>query len=152
VKTIGAEAEKQNPALEPFKILIGGWSTVGTHPYVPGKTFHGRTSFEWINGGAFILMRSEIDEPEIPSGLAILGSDNTMNEYFMAYFDERGVSRELDISLEKNVLMWWRNSPEFSQRMTFTISDDGKTIVSKGTMSKNGGAWESDLQLTYTRI
>jgi hypothetical protein len=152
MKAIGAEAEKQNPALEPFKILIGEWSTVGTHPYVPGKTFHGRTSFEWIHGGAFILMRSEIDEPEVPSGLAVFGSDNTMKEYFMVYFDERGISRKYEISFENNVLTWRRESPEFSQRMVFTISDDGNTIVSKGTMSKHGGAWEPDLQLTYTRI
>ncbi|MGP8267956.1 MAG: hypothetical protein ACLQOQ_18560 [Beijerinckiaceae bacterium] len=52
---------------------------------------------------------------------------------------------------EKKVMTWWRNSPEFSQRMVLTIADDGKTIVSKGEMSKNGGAWEPDLELTYAR-
>jgi hypothetical protein len=36
--------------------------------------------------------------------------------------------------------------------MVLTISEDNKTIVSKGEMSKNGGAWEPDLALTYTRI
>ncbi|MGP8267955.1 MAG: DUF1579 family protein [Beijerinckiaceae bacterium] len=92
------EAEKQNPALEPFAALVGEWTTVGTHPYVPAKTFHGRGTFEWIEGGAFLLMRSEIDEPEIPSGLAIFGSDNATGEYFMLYFDERGVSRKYNVS------------------------------------------------------
>ena len=43
-------------------------------------------------------MRSEIDEPEIPSGLAIFGSDNATGEYFMLYFDERGVSRKYNVS------------------------------------------------------
>src|SRR4051812_6463064 len=39
------EATKPNPALAPLSVLIGTWHTVGTHPLVPGKTFHGRTSF-----------------------------------------------------------------------------------------------------------
>jgi Protein of unknown function (DUF1579) len=146
------EAQKPNPALEAFKVLLGEWATIGTHPMVPGKTFHGRTTFEWIEGGAFLLTRSEIDEPEIPSGISILGSDDVTHKYFMLYFDERGVSRKYDVSFEKNILTWARNSPEFSQRMTLTIADDGKTIVSKGEMSKDGGPWEGDLDLTYTRL
>ena len=42
---------------------------------VPGKTFHGRATFSWIESGAFLLCRSHIDEPEIPDGVAILGTD-----------------------------------------------------------------------------
>ena len=145
------EAEKPNPALEVLTVLFGEWVAVGTHPYVPGKTFHGRASFEWLAGGAFLLMRSEIDEPEIPSGLAIFGSDDEVGEYFMLYFDERGISRKYDVSVEKGTMTWWRNSPEFSQRMVLVIADDGNTIVSKGQMSKNGGPWEPDLELTYKR-
>ena len=44
------EAAKSNPLLQPFSILIGTWNTVGTHPLAPGKTFHGRTSFAWLEG------------------------------------------------------------------------------------------------------
>jgi len=84
------EAAIPNPALTPFSVLVGTWSYVGTHPLVPNATFHGRTSFEWIEGGAFMIMRSEIDEPGIPSGVAIVGSDDATGESFMLYFDERG--------------------------------------------------------------
>jgi hypothetical protein len=146
------EAQIRNSALEPLSILVGEWSTVGTHPYVPGTTFHGRTTFEWIEGGAFLLMRSEIDEPEIPSGLAIFGSDNVIGGYFILYFDERGISRKYDVSFENRAISWQRISAEFSQRMALTVSDDGRTMASKGEMSKNDGAWEPDLELTYTRI
>ncbi len=148
----GREAAIPNPALEPFSVLAGTWSTVGTHPMVPGTTFHGRTSFEWLEGGAFMIMRSEIDEPEIPSGVAIIGSDDTTGEYFMLYFDERGVSRKYDVSLRDNTWKWWRNAPGFSQRFTGAIRDDGRTIVGKGELSKDGVSWEGDLALTYTRI
>ena len=146
------EAARPNPALAPFGVLIGTWTTVGTHPMVPGTTFHGRTTFDWLEGGAFLIMRSEIDEPDIPSGIAILGSDDAAaGECSMLYFDERGVSRRYTASLRDAEWTWWRETAEFSQRFTGTIAADGRTIVGQGTMSRNGGPWEPDLQLTYTR-
>ncbi|MEP7066872.1 MAG: hypothetical protein ABI889_12615 [Gemmatimonadota bacterium] len=145
------EAAKPNPRLQPLGVLIGAWNTVGTHPLVPGKTFHGRTTFDWMEGGAFLIMRSQIDEPEIPSGVAIFGTDDTTGECSMLYFDERGVSRRYESSVANGVWKWWRNDPKFSQRFTGRISADGRTIESGGELSRDGGKWEKDLQLTYTR-
>lgn len=149
-KVIGSEALIPNPALKFFEVLVGEWKTTGMHPLVPGKTFHGRTSFEWIEGGAYLMMRSEIDEPEIPSGVAIFGSDDSAGSYSMLYFDERGVSRMYKASLERNTISWWRDSEEFSQRMVLTIQNE-KTMSAKGEMNRNGGAWEGDLELSYVR-
>jgi hypothetical protein len=146
------EAAKPNPALQHLNILVGTWRTVGTHPLVPGTTFHGRTSFAWMAGGAFLIMQSEIDEPEIPSGIAVFGTDDTTGECSMLYFDERGVSRRYEVTLQDNVWRWWRNAPEFSQRCAATIAPDGRTMVSRGQYSRNGTNWEPDLELTYTRI
>ena len=145
------EAAKPNPALQPLSALVGTWNTVGTHPLVPGKTFHGRTSFEWIEGGAFLIMRSRIDEPEIPSGIAIFGTDDATGECTMLYFDERGVSRRYEVAFLDNGWRWWRNDPEFSQRAVGTVAADGRTIVTRGEMSRDGERWEPDLALTYTR-
>jgi hypothetical protein len=58
---------------------------MGTHPYLPGTVFHGHTSFDWIEGGAFIIMHSEIDETGIPSAIAVFGSDDSTGEYFILY-------------------------------------------------------------------
>jgi len=146
------EASIPNPALEPLAILVGEWKTVGTHPMVPGTTFHGHTSFDWFERGAFLVMHSEIDEPGIPSGVAIFGSDDATDEYFMLYFDERGVSRKYDVTLRDRMWKWWRDAPEFSQRFTGTIVDDGRTIIGKGELCRDGLSWEKDLDLTYTRI
>jgi hypothetical protein len=150
-RKVGHEALKPNPALRALEVLVGSWDTVGTHPFLPGKTLHGKAAFEWIEGGAFIAMSSEIDEPEIPSGIAIFGSDDAAPDHYMLYFDERDVSRKYDWSIEHNVLRWHRHSPDFSQRMELTIADDGTTIVGRGEMRRNGGAWEPDLELTYSR-
>ena len=146
------EASIPNPALKPFSVLIGNWNTTGTHLLIPDTILHGRTSFEWLEGGAFLMMRSEIDEPGIPSGIAIFGSDDSTQEYYMLYFDERGISRRYEVTLQDNIWKWWRNTPGFSQLYTGTIVDDGNTIIGKGELSKDGLSWEKDLDLTYKRV
>ena len=42
--------------------LVGEWRTEGVHPMLPGKALHGRSSFAWSDGGAFLVMRSEIEK------------------------------------------------------------------------------------------
>jgi hypothetical protein len=146
------EASIPNPALAPFGVLIGVWNTSGTHPGIPNTILHGRTSFEWLEGGAFLMMRSEIDEPGVPSGIAIFGSDDSEQEYSMLYFDERGVSRKYEVSLRDNFWKWWRNAPGFHQRYEGTIVDGGNTIIGRGELSKDGLSWEKDLDQTYKRV
>ena len=151
VGKIGHEAEIPNPALEEFRFLLGTWRTEGTHPQVPGTTFHGRTSFEFEFGGAFLVMRSEIDEPEVPSGLAIFGSDDAGGPWSMVYFDERGVSRRYAVTVSANQIHWERDDPAFSQTTTLRAGSDGRTMTSTGRMRRNDGQWEDDLALTYRR-
>ena len=153
-KTIQIEEQilKPNPALKPLGVLVGEWKTVGTHGSLPDTVLHGRTTFEWLENGAFLMMRSEIENPDFPTGIVIFGSDNIAEEYFMLHYDERGVSRKYDVSFEDNVLKWWRNGTDFSQRYSWTITDDGRVINGKGELSKDGSVWEKDLDLTYTRI
>lgn len=149
---LAREAKIPNQKIQSLQQLIGSWSTTGHHPMVPDTTFHGRTSFEWIEGGAFLMMRSEIDEPEVPSGIAIIGSDEASDVMTMIYFDERGVSRRYEVKVEGNVVSWWRNSREISQRCAVTVSEDGNTMQTKAEFSKDNGPWGQDLELIYTRI
>ena len=151
-RSIGAEAQRPNPALEPLAALIGDWRTTGTHPLVPGTTFHGRTSFEWHEGGAFLRMRSEIEEPEIPSGVAIIGSDDAAGTFTMMYFDERDISRRYAVEVADGEVSWHRDEVAFAQRMVFRFASDGSRLEAHGTMSRDGGPWEDDLRLTYERV
>jgi hypothetical protein len=148
---VGSKALIPNPALKPFEALIGDWQTTGSHPYLPGTTLHGRASFEWLEGGAFLVYRSSIDNPKFPDGVEIFGSDDIAKEFFMLHFDERGISRKYNVAMAGNQLKWWRDDPNFSQRFTITIEDDGNKMVSKGEMSREGADWEKDLALVYDR-
>ncbi|HZQ05793.1 MAG TPA: hypothetical protein VFD70_04385 [Anaerolineae bacterium] len=145
------EAAIPNPALKPWSILVGEWETVGKHRLVP-DTLHGHASFEWLEGGAFLMMYSEIDEPGVPTGIAIFGSDDATKEFFMLYFDERGVSRKYEAMLRDNIWTYWRNAPGFSQRFTGTIADEGNTIIGVSELSEDDATWKRDLELTFTRV
>jgi hypothetical protein len=151
-KPIGTEAQRPNPALEPLTPLVGQWRTTGTHPLIPGTTFHGRTSFEWHEQGAFLLMRSEIDEPDIPSAVAVIGSDDAAGTFTMIYFDARDISRRYTVEVTDGEVRWHRDEAGFAQRMVLTIAADGNRLDAQGTMSHDGGPWEDDLQLGYERI
>ncbi len=149
---IGAEALRPNPALGPLAPLLGEWRTTGTHPLVPGTTFHGRTSFAWHEGGAFVVVRSEIDEPEVPSAVAVIGSDDAAGTLTMLYSDERAVSRRYTVEVGDGEVSWHRDEAGFAQRTVLTVAADGSRLDARGTMSRDGGPWEDDLQLTYERI
>jgi hypothetical protein len=149
---IGVEALISNPALQGLRFLIGSWRTEGTHPDMPDTTFHGRASFQWVEGGVFLIMHSEIDEAGIPSGVAIFGSDNGAERIYMLYFDERGVSRKFDVTVGVKEVTCRRDHPKFSQIMRLRVDDDGEGLIGSGRRSEDGAAWQDDLSLAYTRV
>jgi len=145
------EAAIPNPALEALSILVGEWETVGKHVMLP-DTLHGHVSFEWLEGGAFLMMKSTVDEPGVPSNISVIGSDDESNEFFMLYFDERGVSRRFVLTLQDHVLKIWRIVPNFSQRFTGTFANNGDTIIGLWELNRDNATWNRDLDVTYTRV
>jgi hypothetical protein len=146
------EITTPNPALKPFSVLIGNWNTTGTHGQLPDTVLHGQASFEWLEYGAFLLIRSSVDDPRFPRTITLIASDDAQAEYYMLTFDDRGVSRKYEVSLQNNVWKWWRNAPGFLQRYEVRIAEDGNTLIGSGELSKDGVSWEKDLNLTYTRV
>jgi hypothetical protein len=147
---IGSKAIKPNPALKLFNPLIGKWELTGLHPFLGDIVLHGQASFAWHEGGAFLLLRSSIDHPEVPDGIEIFGSDDKAGTFFMLHFDERGVSRKYDVTITEKQLKWWRNDTEFSQRFTMDIQKN--SLTSYGEMQRGEGKeWEKDLSLTFKK-
>lgn len=152
VSQLASEAMIPNPRLAALQPLVGTWTTVGRHSMMPGVTLHGRTAFEWHEGGAFLRMRSEIEEPRIPSAIALIGSDDAAEGFTMLYFDERAVTRRYEAAMDGAVLRWWRTAPGFSQRYALTVASDGDTLHGVSALSKDDVTWEQDLELSYTRV
>lgn len=142
---------KANPGLAPLDRAVGSWQVTGSHPRLPGRTLRGRITFERIDGGAFVRMESKMEDPDVPEGVAIFGTDGDDGSCTMLYFDERGVARRYDVVFHADGFTWSRDDPKLAQRFRVTIADDGRTMESEGTMKRDGGAWEPDLRLSCVR-
>ena len=148
---LAKKAKIPNPALKRLEPLVGEWRTTGTHPGVPNTILHGRVSFAWLEGGAFLVSRSQVGHPLFPDGISIFGSDDAAGTVFVSYFDERGISRKYEVTIKDTGFTMERVDPKFSQRMTYAIAFGGKRIVNKGEMCRDGGNWEDDLSLIFER-
>ncbi len=149
------DSERQTPqparTLKQFDVLVGEWTMVGTHPALP-STLHGHSSFEWLREGALLVWHFVWNPGQgIPTGFSIIGHDDAVEPCSMLYTDERGIARIYQMNLARGVWKMWRESLDFSQRMTGSFSDDGNTIAWHGELSRDGSTWETDLSVTFTR-
>jgi hypothetical protein len=80
---------ERDPALAPFEALIGTWATEATHPLfdavVPGSI-----TFEWLEGGHFLVQRSRNDHELFPDAISVIGAPEAGDGLVMEYFrDEK---------------------------------------------------------------
>jgi hypothetical protein len=138
-------------ALAPF---IGQWRMAFDVATDSTDAPRATTTFEWLVGEHFLVQRWELDLPDAPDGLAIIGFDPTKGTYLQHYFDSRGVARVYDMDFSGGIWSLQRiaSEPDFSQRFTGRFSEDGDSIVGDWEMSRDGSSWSRDFTLTYTRV
>jgi hypothetical protein len=139
---------ERDPALAPFDALIGTWATEATHPLVDAVV-SGSVTFEWLEGGHFIVQRSHNDHELFPDAISVIGAPETGDGLVMEYFDSRGVRRTYGISLDDGVLRIWRDQPGFHQRMVATLGRD--TFEAVAQLAETPGEWKDDLRAVYRR-
>src|SRR5829696_4994569 len=137
-------------SLKQFEILIGEWDMVGTHPQLPSSV-QGQSRFEWMRDGALLIWHFKWEPSAVPTAVSVIGHDDTDAICTMLYHDVRGVSRIYRMSLENGVWKQWRETPDFSQRMTGRFSADENTSTVQGELSRDCSNWKQDLNVTYTR-
>jgi hypothetical protein len=140
-----------NAALTRMNALVGEWNIEGSHVHFPTTKIRGKTTFEWLDGGFFLVQRSQADHPDVPNSISVIGCDDEADHCTMHYFDSRGVSRNYAMTLSDGVWKMWRDAPGFSQRFTGTFDASGGTISGAWELSKNGSTWEHDFDLLYTK-
>jgi hypothetical protein len=118
----------------------------------------GRTTFEWLLGGRFLLQRADVDHPDAPDSQMVITPDPDRPVGFRQhYFDARGVVRLYEMTFDGREWTLVRRSPDFSpldfaQRFTGTFSEDGDTITGRWETSPHGTEWQPDFELAYRRI
>jgi hypothetical protein len=138
----------RDPALEPFDALIGAWATEATHPQFDGIV-PGSITFEWLEGGRFLVQRSHNDHETFPDAISVIGAPEDGDGLVMEYFDSRGVRRTYRVSLDDGVLRMWRDAPGFDQRFSATLGHD--TFEGLFQLARTPGDWQDDLRVTYRR-
>ncbi|HEY6054849.1 MAG TPA: hypothetical protein VIU86_13000 [Gaiellaceae bacterium] len=138
--------------LEPLGVLVGEWSMAASFVPDPATAPRARTTFEWLPGERFLIQRWEVEHPDAPDGIAIIGADPETDGYLQHYFDSRGVARVYEMGFADGAWTLRRLHPGFSQRFTGIFSEDGDTISSRWERSSDGASWEDDFELTYTRV
>jgi len=128
---------ERDPVLEPFDALIGTWATEATHPLIDAVV-SGTVTFEWLEGGHFLVQRSHNDHELFPDAICVIGAPEDGEGLVMEYFDSRGVRRTYGVSLDDGVLRHWRNAPGFDQRFS-------------APLARTPGEWQDDLKVTYRR-
>ena len=134
--------------MAPFDALVGSWDTEATHPLFDGVV-SGSVTFEWLEGGHFLVQRAQQDHELFPDGLMVTGVPETGDELLTEYFDSRGVRRTYVTSAEDGVWRWWRDAPGFDQRFSAPIGGD--VIEGVSQLAEAPGAWRDDLKVTYRR-
>ena len=137
---------KRDPALDPFDALIGTWATEATHPQFDAIVT-GSVTFEWLEGGHFLVQHSHNDHELFPDAISVIGVPETGDGLVMEYFDSRGVRRTYGVSLDGGELRIWRDHPAFAQRFSATLGHD--TFEGRWQLARTPGDWQDDLKVTY---
>ncbi len=90
--------------------------------------FRGRSKVAWIEDGAYLMVRDEVERGEFPSGTWIIGGDDS------------------------RIWKIWREAPGFNQRFIGSFEPGGKAIAARWETSDDGSLWEKDFDLVYRRF
>jgi hypothetical protein len=134
--------------LEPFQALIGEWTIEMTHPMVEDTVVRGWATYEWLEGGPFLIQHAINEHPDFPDSLCVMEGENDLS---MQYFDSRGVHRVYAIGFDGRELTLERDAPGFAQRGSATLSDDGSTLAGVWQLNEDDQGYRDDLAFTYRR-
>ncbi len=134
-------------------VFVGDWAMTASFAPAPAEAPRARTVFEWLSGKRFLVQRWEVEHPEAPDGIAIIGLGSAAGNYLQHYFDSRGVVRIYEMTFDGNMWTLERRSakPDFWQRFTGNFRDQD-TIVGRWDTSDDGSNWTHDFDLTYARV
>ena len=142
-------------ALESLDVFVGEWSMTASFEPGAADAPRARTTFDWLPGKRFLVQRWEVEHPDAPDGIAVIGFDADAASLVQHYFDSRGVARKYAMTFADRVWTLERHASsaeDFSQRFIGTFTDDDNTINGRWDISTDGSNWNPDFNLIYTRV
>jgi len=139
---------ERDPQLAGFDVLIGTWESTAEHRLMD-EVVSGTCTWEWMDGGHFVVHRTQYDHELLPDALCVIGAPESGDGLVMEYFDTRGVRRTYTLALDDGVLRYWRDHPGFDQRYSAVLHPDAFEGMSQ--LAETPGDWMDDLKVTYRR-
>lgn len=154
-----ASTEIRNQALDALEALAGQWRVeISNAEFLDGDArLAGRMSATWLDGRAFLVLRSVIadgppDSVRPPASVQVIGRNEDRDDFTALYADERGVSRVHTMTLAAGEWTQVRADPGFHQRFDGRLSDDGSRMEGAWSRSHDDGTiWLHDFDVLYTR-
>ena len=151
--TTNVQAEQRNPgpnpSLKQLDGLIGTWN-VTNRDLKTGREWHGRDTFEWLDGGFFLAYRhEELSEPGI-KGIMLIGyerawgADQPSQELMGHWFESTSGDHFVYVwEVAGSTLTFWLGERGSTAAFRGKFSDDRKMIA--GRWEWPGGGYESTM-------
>lgn len=128
-------------ALNSLDVMIGTWR-------VDGPTVEGQVSFEYMEGGAFVMQRVDLmHDGHWHRGIEVIGFEEETGSLRSRYYGNVGIELEYEWEIEGGALTIWFGRRGSDNRFEGLISYDGDSIVGAWTWPGGGG-----YRATMTRI
>lgn len=142
----------KNEALAALEPLIGEWEYTMYNCWFlesMDTEVKGFTTIERLNDSLVVIRSTDADKK--PSDVWVIGYSDPQEKYEMFYYDQRGVARIFEATFDGKKFIFLRKDPDFYQRMTLEITDDGLHSVAEAS-DDEGMTWRKDLEMKHVRI
>ncbi len=137
-----------NPALKSLNVMLGTWNVKGRESGSDGE-IQGQLTFEWMEGGFYLVQRVHIDYVGKITGTEYVGYDES-NEVLKSYFFSNqgpgpfgGVALEYVWEVGDDTLTIWGGFVGSPANFKGKFSEDRNTIT--GRWEWPGGGYEATM-------
>jgi hypothetical protein len=146
------------PGLELLTPWLGKWHTEGQQldsPLGPAAPFVDVETFEWLEGGHFMVHRLEGKLGQEPAAcVELLGKDAQSQLTAQSFYGD-GQTRSWRLSEAGKTLVlngtWSKGSETFQVRYVASFEEEGNTIVGTWEQSRDGHDWQTFLEARSTK-
>ncbi len=146
------ELPEPNPALASLNVMVGAWDLRGRESGPDGE-IHGRVTFEWMDGGFYLVQRVDIDHVgQKITGVEYVGYDGSTGALKSYFFSNHGPGPFGGVALEyvwevgDDTLTIWGGFVGSPASFQGRFGDDRNTVT--GRWEWPGGGYEA----TMTRV
>lgn len=152
------EWKRPAPGLEALNPLVGKWHTEGQQyagPFGPASPFVAVETFEWLDGGHFLIHRLEGKFGRTASACVEIFGRDAQGLFAQAFYNDGNAQSWRVTGIDKGVLLTgsWSKAPNETCQVRYTarVIEEGNTIAGTWEHSPDGASWQPFLELRSTK-